>query len=174
MNDGLKNPNSMMDSKSEEESLKSRNKRVLTNWRRIRKRRLLKSKKRLLRRWIKWLSKWRAMSQEEEEELEEDMDALRALLENIISSSFEEEALMNEINHTDALDPRYIELGQAQRNLKDDAKKMVEDLYALSLRVVQIASAVNRRTGLVNHHMEKRLAGLATEKRLLLQLTSNM
>ena len=45
------------------------------------------------------------MSQEEEEGLEEDMDALRVLLENIITLSFDEEKLMHDISQTDDQDP---------------------------------------------------------------------
>ena len=99
------------------------------------------------------------MSQGEEESLEEDMDALRALLENIITLSFEEEVLMGEIKKVDSSDPRYIDLGWDQRKLKDDARLVEDSLYALSLRVRVIASAVNREIGLVNHHMEKALGG---------------
>ena len=160
MNDDLKNPNSMMDSKSEEESIKKSQQESSDELEKDKKKKAAEKQEKAAEEMDKMAQQMESMmSQEEEEELEEDMDALRALLENIISLSFEEEALMNEINHTDALDPRYIELGQAQRNLKDDAKMVEDSLYALSLRVVQIASAVNREIGLVNHHMEKALGG---------------
>lgn len=160
MNDDLKNPNSMMDSKSEEESIKKSQQESSDDLEKDKKKKAAEKQEKAAEEMDKMAQQMESMmSQEEEEELEEDMDALRALLENIISLSFEEEALMNEINHTDALDPRYIELGQAQRNLKDDAKMVEDSLYALSLRVVQIASAVNREIGLVNHHMEKALGG---------------
>jgi hypothetical protein len=103
-------------------------------------------------------------AESEDESLEEDMDSLRALLENIITLSFEEEALMREIKTTDTQDPRYIDHGQTQRKLKDDAKLVEDSLYALSLRVRQLAGAVNREIGLVNHHMKKALGGFGNRE----------
>ena len=154
----------MMDLKSEEESIKKSQQESSDDLEKDKKKKAAEKQEKAAEEMDKMAQQMESMmSQEEEEELEEDMDALRALLENIISLSFEEEALMNEINHTDVLDPRYIELGQAQRNLKDDAKMVEDSLYALSLRVVQIASAVNREIGLVNHHMEKALGGFRQE-----------
>merc|ERR1712078_649234 len=87
------------------------------------------------------------------------MDALRALLENILTLSFEEEGLMAELKLTDEQDPRYINHGQAQRKLKDDAVMVEDSLFALSMRIPQLASAVNREIGLVNRHMGKALDG---------------
>ena len=55
-------------------------------------------------------------------------------------------------------------MGQTQRKLKDDAKMVEDSLFALSMRVRQIASAVNREIGLVNHHMEKALGGFGNRE----------
>ena len=71
---------------------------------------------------------------------------------------------MHEISQTDDQDPRYVELGQEQRKLKDDAALVEDSLYALSMRVREIASAVNREIGLVNHHMEKALGGFGNRE----------
>ena len=95
----------------------------------------------------------------ESESASEDMDALRALLENILTLSFEEEGLMAELKMTNEQDPRYINHGQAQRTLKDEAVMVEDSLFELSLRIPQLASAVNREIGLVNRHMTKALDG---------------
>ena len=66
---------------------------------------------------------------------------------------------MAELKATNEQDPRYVGHGQSQRSLRD-ASAMVEDsLFALSLRIPQLASAVNREIGLVNRHMDKALEG---------------
>ena len=101
-----------------------------------------------------------AMQAEAEEESEsEDMESLRALLENILTLSFDEEGLMADLKGTDEQDPRYVGHGQTQRKLKDDAVMVEDSLFALSMRIPQLASAVNREIGLVNRHMTKALEG---------------
>ena len=111
------------------------------------------------------------MQQSEEEAMEEDMDALRALLENIIQLSFEEEDVMAELKTTSDNDPLYIAHGQTQRRLKDDAKMVEDSLFALSLRIPQLAPAVNREIGLINHHMDKALGGFSD--RMTPEITTN-
>ena len=87
------------------------------------------------------------------------------MLENILTLSFEEEGLMAELKLTNEQDPRYIGYGQSQRKLKDDAVMVEDSLFELSMRIPQLASAVNREIGLVNRHMGKALKGLATVSR---------
>lgn len=99
------------------------------------------------------------MQQQSEESLEIDMDALRALLENIIDLSFDEEGLMEDLRTTSDNDPAYVLHGQTQRRLKDDARMVEDSLFELSLRIPQLAPAVNREIGLINHHMEQALGG---------------
>ena len=111
------------------------------------------------------------MQQQSEESLEIDMDALRALLENIIDLSFEEEGLMEALRTTSDNDPAYVLHGQTQRRLKDDARMVEDSLFELSLRIPQLAPAVNREIGLINHHMELALGGFGDRETD--QITSN-
>lgn len=100
-----------------------------------------------------------AMQQQEQESMEEDMEALRALLENIITLSFDEEDLMAAVEDTQKDDPRYVTHGQFQRKLKDDAEMVKDSLFALSKRITQLQSIVNREISLVNLHMGQALDG---------------
>ncbi len=100
-----------------------------------------------------------SMEQGEQESMEEDMEALRALLENIITLSFDEEDLMGSVGTTQKDDPRYVRHGQVQRKLKDDAEMVKDSLFALSKRVTQLQSIVNREINLVNLHMGQALDG---------------
>jgi chromosome segregation ATPase len=100
-----------------------------------------------------------SMEAGEQESMEEDMEALRALLENIITLSFDEEDLMSAVGDTRKDDPRYVAHGQDQRKLKDDAEMVKDSLFALSKRVTQLQAIVNREINLVNLHMEQALEG---------------
>ncbi len=94
------------------------------------------------------------MKQEQEEE---DMAALRALLENLLKLSFDQEKLMTDLKTMDINNPQYLKASQEQRNLKDDAKMIEDSLFALSKRVIQIKSIVNQEIGTINLNMSKAL-----------------
>lgn len=96
-----------------------------------------------------------AMQGGQQEQQEEDMDALRQLLENIVHLSFEQEGLMNDLAATGIRDPRLIEHGRTQRKLRDDAKVIEDSLFALSKRVTQIQGIVNREMNAVNDNMDE-------------------
>lgn len=164
-NQELKNPNSMMDSSDEEQEVKEAQEQSSENLEKGKEKKASEMQKKAADAMEKMSQQMQQMQQQQEKEnLEEDMDALRALLENIVTLSFEEEALMKVLNTTDTQDPRYVDLGQIQRKLKDDSKIVEDSLFALSMRVRQIASAVNREIGLVNHHMDKAVGGFTNRE----------
>lgn len=98
-----------------------------------------------------------SMQSNEEEQHEEDMDALRALLENIITVSFDQEALMNEVKNVQRIDPKFKALAQRQFKLKEDARMIEDSLFALSKRVPEISAAVNREINQINADIENAL-----------------
>ncbi len=74
----------------------------------------------------------------------ENMDDLRAILENLVKLSFDQEKLMKDFRGVNPSDPRFIKLAQEQVNLQDDAKIVEDSLYALAKRVLQIESVITR------------------------------
>jgi len=96
----------------------------------------------------------------EAEQQEEDMNALRALLENLLHLSFDQEALMEDLKTMDVNNPQYLKTSQQQRKLKDDAKMIEDSLFALSKRVVSIASKVNQEISAINLNMDEALDNL--------------
>jgi hypothetical protein len=83
------------------------------------------------------------------------MAAMRALLENILSVSFDQEALMEETKKTQANDPRIKTLAQRQRKLKDDSRMIEDSLFALSKRVPEISSTVNHEINEINANLDR-------------------
>ena len=96
----------------------------------------------------------------EQEQAEEDMNALRALLENLLHLSFDQEKLMEDLKTMDVNNPQYLKIGQQQRKLKDDARMIEDSLFALSKRVIQIQAKVNQEIADVNQNMETALDNL--------------
>ncbi len=79
---------------------------------------------------------------DEMEQMEEDIAALRQLLENLITLSFNQEQNMNQVAETIVNTPRYVELAQQQFKIKDDFKIVEDSLTALAQRNFQISDAV--------------------------------
>lgn len=95
-----------------------------------------------------------AMEAGAQEQASEDMDALRALLENIIQLSFDQEEIMETLKQLDRTDPMYTEQGRRQKKLQDDSKMVEDSLFALSKRVVQIENIVNEEIATVNRNIK--------------------
>ncbi len=171
-NKELENPNPMLNSEGDEKSIQEDQKESSEELDKGKEKKASEKQKSAAEKMEELAQRMESMQMESESEDEqEDMDALRALLENIITLSFDEEKLMGELGKTENQDPRYVIHGQTQRSLKDEAKMVADSLFALSLRVRQLAGAVNREIGLVNHHMEKALGGFGDRKTA--QITMN-
>ena len=159
-NQALENPNPMMDSSSEEESIQEAMEKSKEQLDKGKEKKASDAQQDAAEQMKQMAEQMEAMQQEaEEKSASEDMDALRDLLENILTLSFDEEGLMADVKTTDEQDPRYVRHGQRQRKLKDEAVMVEDSLFALSMRIPQLASAVNREIGLVNRHMGKALDG---------------
>ena len=57
----------------------------------------------------------------------------------------------------DQSDPRFVQLGQTQRKLRDDAKIIQDSLYALAKKEPKIQSFVTREVGEMNGRMDESL-----------------
>jgi hypothetical protein len=78
-----------------------------------------KSQKSAAQKMKEMSDKMKSMQQQmAQEENEEDMNALRALLENLLRLSFDQEAVMQKLKTTDINNPQYLKLSQEQQKLK--------------------------------------------------------
>jgi hypothetical protein len=88
------------------------------------------------------------------ESQEENIGDLRAILENLIKLSFDQEELMKSFRNVNQSDPRFIQLSQQQLKLRDDARMIEDSLHSLAKKVFQIQSFVTREVGEMNQSME--------------------
>jgi hypothetical protein len=110
------------------------------------------------------------MTDGQAEQQTEDLRALRQLLENLLTLSFEQEELIDDIAETDPLTPRYKELVSKQFDLKLDFQMIDDSLQALSKRVIEIESFVTEKVTEVKKEMGKaleNLEGLETNNNVL-------
>lgn len=98
-----------------------------------------------------------SMESGEAEQAEEDIKAIRQLLENLVTVSFDQEGLANSLNVTKANTPKYVELVQGQFKLKDDFAIIEDSLIALSNRVDQIQTFVIEKVAEVKINFKESL-----------------
>lgn len=101
----------------------------------------------------------------EMEQMEEDMQALRQLLENLVGLSFDQEDLIKKFGDVDVNTPKYVQLVQEQFKLKDDFKLVEDSLQALSKRVFQIESYVTEKVSEIKGNMRQGLEDLEERRK---------
>lgn len=85
---------------------------------------------------------------------EEDMDALRAILENLMTLSFDQEKLMQNFARVKTVDPAYLQYGRRQRRIVDDTKMVKDSLMALAKRQPKIATFIDKELqSIFNNHV---------------------
>ncbi|QEC51592.1 hypothetical protein EDD80_102110 [Anseongella ginsenosidimutans] len=92
------------------------------------------------------------------------LQALRQILDNLLKVSFDQEALMKDMRSVNPNDPLFLDLARKQRNLKDDITLVRDSIYALSKRVPQLSSFVNKETEKINDHLGTALSKLSDRK----------
>ena len=165
MNQELENPNEMPNTDSEEQEIDQEQQKSSDELQKNKKGSASKSQKSAAKKMQEMANEMQmSMSSQQQEQQEEDMGMLRALLENIVTLSFDQEALMGEFGKINSSDPIFNKLGQRQRKLKDDAAMVEDSLFALSKRVPQISAAVNHEINLINEHMQRAIEGMPDRK----------
>mgnify|MGYP002033352632 FL=1 len=115
-----------------------------------------------------------------EEHYYEDMESLRKILENLIRLSFDQEDLMHKTLSVPKNSPEFIRLVQQQKKLANNSLIIEDSLFALSKRVVQIQSIVNKEISAIRNNLqvvtdmlEQRQINKATEKQQFVMTSVN-
>lgn len=99
-------------------------------------------------------------------EMEANINAreLRRLLENLLSTSFDQEKIMLALKNSSRDDFAYTQHVQKQGVIKDNMKTIGDSLYALSKRVPQIESAVNEEMQQIRFNIDQSLEHLGERR----------
>jgi hypothetical protein len=101
---------------------------------------------------------------QQQQKQQEDIASLRMLLENLVAFSFDQERVMEELGKTPTSDPKYTQLGREQKKLQDDSQIIKDSLLALSKRIFQIESFVNKELGEINYNMKQSIDNISDRK----------
>ena len=83
---------------------------------------------------------------------EEDMDALRAILEGLLTLSFNQEYVQKRFTKISTKDPIYRKLGRRQQRIIDDTKIIKDSLLALAKRQPKIATFIDAELNAIALH----------------------
>ncbi|MBI4929940.1 MAG: DUF4175 domain-containing protein [Bacteroidetes bacterium] len=158
-NDALENPENMPDTKEKQEEISKDQQNSSKELNDGKSKSASKSQKSASQKMNQMAQQMgEAMAQMQQEQEGEDEQALRDILNNLIQLSFDQEALMKDVEKIKTDNPQYVKLSQQQKKLKDDAKMIEDSLFALSKRQPMIASAVNKEISAINSNMEKSIS----------------
>lgn len=102
-----------------------------------------------------------SMSAMEGEQLDENIDDLRKIVENLIEFSFQQEKLLNNFSKIDNDHPEYPNYLKRQYVLKEYFEHIDDSLYVLSLRLVKMGSSIQKEVSNVYYYIDKSLSNFS-------------
>ncbi len=164
-NKELEEPKDIEDTKQEQDEINNEQKQSSDNLSKGKKDKASKNQKNAAKKMQEMKDKIeKGLEDAESKELEEDINTLRGILENLIQLSYDEEALMKEMEKLNGYNPQFVAAGQRQKDLKDDAKIIEDSLFALSKRQVKIEAFINREIGNINGNMHEAIKAMGDRR----------
>lgn len=102
-----------------------------------------------------------SMSGGASQQLSEDIDMLRQILDNLIIFSFEQEDLMNQLNSNNSQQKSFVSHIKKQMNLKTHFEHVDDSLFVVSLRQPMISETINKQISEVYFNIDKTLNALS-------------
>lgn len=102
-----------------------------------------------------------AMSGMQGDQIQEDVEMLRQILDNLVLFSFDQEALMNNFKSIEVNHNKFASYLKKQNNLKENFEHVDDSLFALSLRQPKLSEKVNKEITEVYYNMDKAMELLA-------------
>ena len=91
------------------------------------------------------------------DQMQEDVDMLRQILDNLVLFSFNQEALMERFKSIEVDNNKYAAYLRKQNNLKEHFEHVDDSLFALSLRNPKISESINKEITEVFYNIDKAL-----------------
>jgi hypothetical protein len=102
-----------------------------------------------------------SMAGAEGESMDEDIEALRAILENLVEFSFQQEGLMESFSNINNAHPEFAKKLKKQHVLKEYFEHIDDSLYTLSMRQPKISSQIFKDLSDAHYHLDESLSHFA-------------
>ena len=99
----------------------------------------------------------KSMLEMEGESIEENMDDMRKILENLMTFSFKQEALMNKFDAISTAHPDFGKDLKKQNNIRTYFEHIDDSLYVLSMRLPKISSKIQNDLSTAHYNLEQSL-----------------
>jgi putative lipoic acid-binding regulatory protein len=154
LNESLTEPMTFPDTQEQQNKIENELENSKTNLEQNKKGNAVKNQKGASEK-LKELENQLSSSQDKnnEEQNQENEEHLRQILEDLISVSYSQEALMNDFKKSSASNPNFDQLGRRQKKLNHDFKIIEDSLFALSKRASQISEFINKEVGSIKIHL---------------------
>ena len=103
----------------------------------------------------------KSMSGGSSQQLTEDIEMLRQILDNLLIFSFEQEDLMNQLNSTNSQQKSFVSRIKKQMNLKTHFEHIDDSLFVVSLRQSKISENITEQISEVYFNIDKTLNALS-------------
>ncbi|WP_034042400.1 DUF4175 family protein [Wocania ichthyoenteri] len=121
-----------------------------------------KSQKKAAKKMMEMSEKMKnSMGGGDSNQMQEDVEMLRQILDNLVLFSFDQEALMNQFRAIEINHNKYASFLRKQHNLKEHFEHIDDSLFALSLRQPKLSETVNKEVTEVFYNIDKSLSLLA-------------
>lgn len=101
------------------------------------------------------------MASGEMEQMEEDLEMLRQILDNLLAYSFSQEEVMKQFKNLKRGAPSFNKNLKIQQDIKQQFKHVDDSLFAMSLRNPKIAEDITKEIGNVQYNVDKAIETLA-------------
>ncbi len=99
------------------------------------------------------------------EQMGEDAEQVKKMLDNLLDLSFEQESLIKSYEEVSLNDPKYMDHADQQKLLQDDFMVVNDSLLALSKRQIFIQPFILKESGKITDYMEKSLFSMQERKK---------
>ncbi|PIE49457.1 MAG: hypothetical protein CSA39_02465 [Flavobacteriales bacterium] len=106
----------------------------------------------------------KSMMQMQGEMIDENIESLKAILQNLLTFSFDQEDLMKSFNDVDGTSGDFPKKLKEQYILKDNFEHIDDSLYTLSLRLTQIPNTIQKDLANAHYNIDKALENLADNR----------
>jgi hypothetical protein len=120
------------------------------------------------------------MKDNETQMLSKSIQELRQILENLLTFSFDQEALMKDISQVQMIDPKYVQFVQKQKDLKDDYKIIKDSLASLAKETPQLNFVIQKEIKTLDDELDNSLSdlearsiGVATTRQQMIMTSAN-
>ncbi len=163
-NEGLKNPMDLGDDEELQEEIPEDQKKASEDLQKGDKQAAKEEQKKAAQKMKELSGKMqKSMQMEGMEQMQEDVDMLRQILDNLLTFSFEQEDVMEAFRRAGNNNPSYSSLLKDQNFLKENFQHIDDSIYSLAMRNSMINEEITNKLVDVGYNLEKSLERLAQD-----------